>query len=150
MALKIPPAILVLCTALCMFLLETFLPVGYFDFFGRFTLMWILVFFGSAIALTALVQFFRARTSIDPLHPEKVTTLLTRGVYSFSRNPMYLALLLFLLAWGLWLGNAFNILLAAGFVSAMNRWQISREEASLLEKFGKEYSKYCSEVRRWF
>ena len=133
-----------------MYLLATFLPVGYFDFFGRIALMWILFFRGMAVALAALIQFYRARTSVDPLKPEKASSLVTHGVYSFSRNPMYLALLLILLAWGLKLGNAFNTLLAAGFVSLMNRLQIRREEASLMEKFGKEYSKYCSEVRRWF
>ena len=133
-----------------MYLLATFLPVGYFDFFGRIALMWILFFLGMAVALAALIQFYRARTSVDPLKPEKASSLVTHGVYSFSRNPMYLALLLILLAWGLKLGNAFNTLLAAGFVSLMNRLQIRREEASLMEKFGKEYSKYCSEVRRWF
>ncbi len=133
-----------------MYLVATFLPVGYFDFFGRLTLMRILFFLGLALALAALFQFFRAKTSIDPLNCEKVSSLVTNGVYSFSRNPMYLALLLILLAWGLKLGNAFNTILAAGFVSVMNRVQIRREEASLMEKFGKEYSKYCSEVRRWF
>ncbi|WP_373018744.1 isoprenylcysteine carboxylmethyltransferase family protein, partial [Muriicola sp.] len=102
------------------------------------------------IAITALIQFLRARTTVDPLHPDKASSLVTRGVYSISRNPQYLALLMVLLAWGLWLGNAFNVLLAAGFVSLMNRFQISREEASLQEKFDNEYRQYCIKVRRWF
>jgi protein-S-isoprenylcysteine O-methyltransferase Ste14 len=150
MKLRIPPALIFALTALGMYLLATFLPAGYFEFFGRFYLMAVLVSLALVIAVAALVQFYRAKTSVDPLQPAKVTTLVTGGVYSFSRNPMYLALLLLLLAWGLWLGNAFNTLLAAGFVSVMNRLQISREEAILSEKFGKEYSQYCIKVRRWF
>lgn len=150
MKLIIPPALIFALTALCMYLLARFLPVGYFDFFGRSYLMWTLVLIAMLLATVALIQFFRARTSIDPLHPGKVSSLVTTGVYAISRNPMYLALLLILLAWGLWLGNAFNVLLAAAFVSVMNRYQISREEASLLQKFGKEYSQYCIKVRRWF
>lgn len=63
---------------------------------------------------------------------------------------MYLALLLFLLAFGLWLGNAFNVLLAAGFISYMNRFQISHEEKALTKLFGKEFELYCKSVRRWF
>lgn len=150
MNLKIPPVLLFAFTALLMYLLAEFLPVGYFDFFGRMYLMGILLLLALVTAITALIQFFGAKTSVDPLNPDKASVLVTRGVYSISRNPQYLALLMVLLAWGLWLGNAFNVLLAAGFVSAMNRWQISREEASLLEKFGKEYSQYCIKVRRWF
>ncbi|GGD59175.1 methyltransferase family protein [Muriicola marianensis] len=150
MNLRIPPVLLFVFTALLMYLLAEFLPVGYFDFFGRMYLMGTLLLLALVTAITALIQFFSAKTSVDPLNPDKASALVTRGVYSISRNPQYLALLMVLLAWGLWLGNAFNVLLAAGFVSAMNRWQISREEASLLEKFGKEYSQYCIKVRRWF
>ena len=65
-----------------------------------------------ATAIAALIQFFSAKTSVDPLHPDKASALVTSGVYSISRNPQYLALLMVLLAWGLWLGNAFNVLLA--------------------------------------
>ena len=63
---------------------------------------------------------------------------------------MYLGMLLFLLAFGLKLGNAFNILIAAGFVSYMNRFQIKPEEEVLREMFGKEYNIYCKLTRRWF
>jgi len=112
--------------------------------------MGLLIVLAVVIALIALIQFFRAGTTTDPLNPDKASVLMTRGVYSLSRNPMYLALLLILLAWGLWLGNAFNTLLAAGFVSVMNKLQIKKEEAVLLTKFGKEYAQYCIKVRRWF
>jgi protein-S-isoprenylcysteine O-methyltransferase Ste14 len=63
---------------------------------------------------------------------------------------MYLAILLVLLAWGLWLGNAFNTLLAAGFVGYMNKFQIRPEEEALATIFGKEFQQYCTQVRRWF
>jgi protein-S-isoprenylcysteine O-methyltransferase Ste14 len=73
-----------------------------------------------------------------------------KGIYGYSRNPMYLAMLLCLLAWGLWLGNVFNTLVAAFFVSYMNRFQIVPEERALTRVFGREYQLYCSQVRRWF
>lgn len=63
---------------------------------------------------------------------------------------MYLAMLLFLVAFGLRLGNAFNTLLAAGFVYYMNHFQIQTEEKALEEKFGMEYRLYRKAVRRWF
>jgi protein-S-isoprenylcysteine O-methyltransferase Ste14 len=150
MKLKIPPLIVTIIFGLFMYLLATYLPVGYFDFFGRNYLVYLLLFLALLIGIVSLFQFFRSKTSIDPYAPSKVSTLVTSGLYHYSRNPMYLALLLLLLGWGLYLGNAFNTILAAGFVYYMNAFQIIPEEEVLRDKFGKEYQKYCVMVRRWF
>lgn len=150
MKLRIPPIVVTFLFALFMYLLAEYLPVGYFEFFGRYYLMYLLCFLAFLIGIVSLFQFFRAKTSIDPLAPAKVSRLVTSGLYQYSRNPMYLALLLLLLAWGLYLGNAFNTLLAAGFVFYMNTFQIKPEEEVLTNKFGKEFQKYCVMVRRWF
>ncbi|MEK6155653.1 isoprenylcysteine carboxylmethyltransferase family protein [Flavobacteriaceae bacterium 3-367] len=150
MKLKIPPAFIFLFFGLLMYLLKEFFPVGQFEFFGRQYLIKMLTFVAVAIVVVAMVQFFRRRTTVDPMRPSKATSLVTKGIYAYSRNPMYLALLLLLLAWGLWLGNAFNTLIAAGFVSYMNNFQIKPEEKALSQRFGKEYQHYCTQVRRWF
>ncbi|WP_339710227.1 isoprenylcysteine carboxylmethyltransferase family protein [uncultured Kriegella sp.] len=150
MKLKVPPFLVFLIFALLMYLNARWLPVGYFDFFGRVYVMGGLLVVAVAIILISLIQFFRAKTSVDPTKPSKVSSLVTDGLYKYSRNPMYLALLLLLLAWGLWLGNAFNTLLAALFVGYMNRFQILPEEEALLRAFGKEYQQYVTNVRRWF
>jgi len=102
------------------------------------------------IGLISLVQFFKSKTTVDPTVPEKATSLVTSGVYKISRNPMYLGMLLILLAWGLWLGNAFNVLLASGFVLYMNKFQIVPEEEVLSKMFGVAYKQYCVLTRRWF
>jgi len=94
-------------------------------------------------------QFLKQKTTVDPRKPQKASSLVTNGLYAFSRNPMYLALLFILLAWCLYLGNAFNYLIAALFVGYMNRFQIFPEEVVLQEMFGKAYVAYCSKVRRW-
>lgn len=150
MKLKIPPIGVFLLFAGSMFLLAKYLPVGYFDFFGRTYLVVALLTIAMLIGLISLFQFFRFRTTIDPRTPSKASKLVTGGLYQYSRNPMYLALLLLLLAWGLYLGNAFNTLLAAGFVYYMNFFQILPEEEILARKFGNAYHKYCVMVRRWF
>ena len=150
MKLKIPPAIVFLVFGLLMYLLAEFLPVGYFDFFGRHYLMIALVVFAIIIAIVALLQFYASKTTIDPTQPDKTIKLVTSGIYAYTRNPMYLALLVLLLAWGVWLGNAFNTLLAAGFVAYMNRFQIEPEEQALRQIFEKDYKQYCLLVRRWF
>ena len=150
MKLKVPPVFVFLIFALLMYLLAKWLPVGYFDFFGRVYIIGVLLVVAAIIGVISLIQFFRAKTSVDPTRPSKVVSLVTDGVYKYSRNPMYLAILLVLLAWGLWLGNAFNTLLAASFVGYMNRFQVLPEEEALLKAFGKQYQQYLTNVRRWF
>lgn len=133
-----------------MFLVARWLPVGHFDFFGRDVLIWVLAGLGVGIGFLAVLQFLLAGTTLDPAHPEKNSKLVVEGVYNFSRNPMYLGLLLLLLAWGVYLGNAFNTLTAALFVAYMNRFQIAAEEEILESKYGAAYRRYCTLVRRWF
>ncbi len=150
MELKLPPVIIVFSFALLMYVLDRFLPFGEFDFFGRHTLIKVLLVTSILVSVFSIAQFFRSRTTVDPSNPLKTTKLVTNGIYRFTRNPMYLSMLIMLLAWGLWLCNAFNTLLAAGFVSYMNRFQIKPEENALAQLFGKEYQIYCKNVRRWF
>lgn len=133
-----------------MYVLDRYLPVGEFDFFGRDFLTYLLLIIGFLIMLVAIIQFISSKTTTNPLEPEKTSTLVTSGIYNFTRNPMYLAMLLFLIAFGLRLGNAFNTLVAAGFVYFMNHFQIKHEEKALKQKFGKTYQLYCKAVRRWF
>ena len=148
--MKVQPAIVMLVFVGLMYVLDRFLPVGEFDFFGRKQLMQFLFGLGILVIMISVLQFLVAKTTIDPLNPKKTTHLVTNGIYKFTRNPMYLGMLLFLLAYGLKLGNAFNTLLAAGFVSYMNRFQIKPEEEVLKGMFGREYNIYCKLTRRWF
>ena len=150
MELKLPPAIILVVFAIAMYVLERFLPFGAFDFFGRTYLILALLLSAVLISLISLAQFLVSKTTVDPTNPQKTTKLVTNWVFSITRNPMYLAMLLLLLGFGLHLGNAFNVLLAAGFVAYMNRFQIIPEERALQAIFGKEYQQYCATVRRWF
>ena len=150
MKLKIPPVIVTFFFGFCMFLLAKFLAVGYFDFFGRTFLIVLFLVLAALIGFIAIGQFLKAKTTVNPLDVSQTKHLVTNGIFKYSRNPMYLALLLVLLAWGFWLGNAFNSLLAAGFVSYMNKFQILPEEQALTQRFEKEYQNYLIQVRRWF
>lgn len=150
MELKLPPAIVFLFFGIMMYILATFLPFGFFDFFGRILLAKILLAFGGLVVFAALFQFYIAKTTIDPTKPNNTSKLVVNGVFKFSRNPMYLAMLVVLLAFGIFLGNAFNTLIAAAFVGYMNRFQIIPEERILLDKFGRSFKEYCTLTRRWF
>lgn len=98
---------------------------------------------------SALMAFRSAQTTVNPHHPDKTSTLVTSGVFRISRNPIYLAMLLILIAWGVWLGNPTALLLSAGFVGYMNRFQIAPEERALQDNFGDEFLRYRQQVRRW-
>ncbi len=150
MRLKVPPVLVFIVFGFLMYLLARWLPVGNFDFYGRSVLLFFLLGIACSIASISLFQFFKSKTTVDPTKPANASKLVTSGIYQFSRNPMYLALLVVLLAWGLWLENAFNVLIATGFVAYLNRFQIIPEEEALIELFGKEYKHYCVLVRRWF
>ena len=150
MHLKLPPVVVCLLAAVVMFGLDRFLPFGDFDFTGRIYFRYLFLILGGAIEVVAVIQFIRKKTTVNPTKPETVSKLVINGLYRFTRNPMYLGLLLVLLAWGVYLGNAFNTLIAAGSVSYMNRFQIQPEEEALAKTFGSEYATYLKNVRRWF
>lgn len=107
--------------------------------------------FGLAVAIlvTAIVGFRKARTTVDPMHPEAASAIVTTGIYRYTRNPMYLGFLLALISWAVFLGNVFSALIALLFVAYMNRFQIAPEERALRARFGTSYERYLSSVRRW-
>ncbi len=83
------------------------------------------------------------------LQPERTSALVTTGVYRITRNPMYVGLLLGLLAWAAGLSSPVSLAGPVAFIMAINRFQIEPEEKALLAKFGPEYETYKSAVRRW-
>ena len=104
---------------------------------------------GGSVALAGDLEFKRARTTINPFKPQNATVLVTSGVYRFTRNPMYLGLLLVLLGWCLFLCSALALLGPVAFVAYINRFQIVPEERVLLAKFGSAYSEFAASARRW-
>ncbi len=89
------------------------------------------------------------RTSVNPLRVDRCSTLVTAGLYRFSRNPMYLGLVLALLGWAIVLGNVLCLLLVWAFARTLEVLQIKPEESALLKTFGKVYSDYTHRVNRW-
>lgn len=104
---------------------------------------------GLASALAGWLAFRRARTTVNPLSPARASTLVVRGIYRHTRNPMYLGMLLVLAGWGVWLGNVLALLLLPLFVLTLNRLQIEPEERALRARFGEAFTQYAARVRRW-
>ena len=147
--LKIPPVAVTVLFAALMWLLAAATPGFPLALHWRVAGFAALTVIGGAIGLAGVRSFHRAQTTVNPLNPERSTALVVSGVYRYSRNPMYLALFLALLGWGLYLANAFSLLAALAFIPWMSRFQIGPEERALAKTHGAEFAAYCRQVRRW-
>lgn len=115
----------------------------------RYAAVGILVAAGVAFDLLGLLAFRSARTTINPLKPERTSALVTGGVYRVTRNPMYVGMGLLLAAWATYLGALLPLCGPVLFVLYITRFQIQPEEQVLKGIFGDEYTSYCTRVRRW-
>jgi len=70
-------------------------------------------------------------------------------MYTFTRNPMYLGMLLLLIGWVFWVGNPLGVPMLFVYVWYLTRFQIKPEERVLAELFGDQYIDYMRQVRRW-
>lgn len=103
---------------------------------------------GAAIAGWSLVLFRRGgRTTTTP--GDASTRLVTKGPFGFTRNPMYLGLVLAYLGEEGLLTQVWPLLFLALTVGYVNWFVIPLEEASLEQGFGDRYRRYCAGVRRW-
>jgi protein-S-isoprenylcysteine O-methyltransferase Ste14 len=105
---------------------------------------------GLGIAADSLRRFVAARTTWHPTHPQRASALVIEGPYRYTRNPMYLGLLLMLVGWGLWLGSVAALAVVPAWMALLTRLQIEPEERALLERFGGDYAQYRDSVRRWY
>jgi protein-S-isoprenylcysteine O-methyltransferase Ste14 len=145
---RIPPPVVALAMLLLMWNLAAWLP-GPPAPVWRVPAALVLVAVGAAFDLAGLWAFLRARTTINPMKPQATAHLVTGGVYRLTRNPMYLGLLLFLLAAVIYLWSPWAVLGPLGFVAYINRFQITPEERVMRERFGSAYTAWCARVRRW-
>ena len=104
---------------------------------------------GVGIILAGIVSFGRAKTTVNPMKPTTTSSLVTSGIYRLTRNPMYVGLLLVLVAWTVFLSSVWPAIGPVVFVLYINRFQITPEERVLSTMFGADYSAYRSRVRRW-
>lgn len=147
--LCIPPPVVAALVAVLMWFSRIAAPALDFDFPGRFVAIVVLVVAGFLVGGIALSLFSRARTTVNPLKPRESTALVTRGVYRWTRNPMYLGMLVVLLAWALFVANWLAFAGLPLFMLYIDRFQIRPEERVLRERFGTQFEDYCGRVRRW-
>ena len=120
-----------------------------FTFSYRIVLSVFIVVIGLACAIPSFRLFAKHKTTISPFTPLETTALVTVGMYRYSRNPMYLGLVLLNIAATIFFGTWLGIIIVATFIFLLNFLQIIPEEEALLDIFGEEYIEYKKKVRRW-
>ena len=148
-AVRIPPGLVFLAAGFLIWCIARFEPAVRLIIPGSRVVALVLGSIGVVLVLLGIAAFIRARTTADPLHPEKASTLVVTGIYGFTRNPMYLGFALLLLALVFRMEAWPGVIVVFLFVAYMNRFQISREEDALEARFGQAARDYLRSVRRW-
>jgi len=147
--LKIPPPVVALLVGLLMWLASPLIARIEAPFWLRVGIAVAIACIGALIAIAAVVSFLRGKTTVNPVKPDAASLLVTGGVFRFTRNPMYLSMLLCLCAWAVYLSNWLALAFLPLFVLYINRFQIMPEERALSSLFGPQYAAYKEKVRRW-
>lgn len=114
---------------------------------ARYVLGIALTLAACTLVFLAVRRFGKAGTNVDVRKP--ATTIVSSGIYSLTRNPMYLSMALILTALSILLNNLWLLILTPVFMAVIQKGVIAREEAYLEKKFGAEYADYKTRVRRW-
>ena len=150
-AVKFPPPILPIVTIVAGYILGRFLPLfpdSALPTPGRY---WV----GGLIAAAAVVIFVVLpflqfnRSGQDPAPWTPTPEIVVEGMYKFSRNPMYLGMLVFCIGFSIILSSVWILILTPVCGWLLYNIAIRHEEVYLEEKFGDSYRAYKKNVRRW-
>ena len=134
--------VLVLGFGLDMIWPAAFLPEGW-----EFPLGLIVIFAAVNIKLFAAREMVRVRTNLNIRKP--ANDIATAGLYSMSRNPLYIGMILLNFGIGCIVNSLWIFLLSAVLAATLQKGVIEPEEAYLEQKFGEKYRRYKARVRRW-
>ena len=144
---KIPPPLVTLFFGVMIYYSTALIPSVSFKY--QCLLAVLVLMLGIAIMLAAILTFRRLQTTVNPLKPSMATSLAISGIFRLSRNPMYLGMLLILMAVSLASLAVAGLLLLPVFIAYISFFQILPEEQAMRELFSDQYAEYCKKVRRW-
>jgi len=142
----LPPVLVVICVVL-MLILRVLWPIAVIVPSSFNLLGIVLIIAGAALGASGSRLFMREKTNLNTFRePGK---FVTEGVFKYTRNPMYLSMVLMLTGVWILLGVLSPVLCVLLFVIAANWWYIPFEENLLTAKFGSDYTAYKTRTRRW-
>jgi protein-S-isoprenylcysteine O-methyltransferase Ste14 len=144
---KIPPPIVTLFFGLCIYFSQEYFPESNAEFFTIFS--YIFCFAGLLILILAVSLFKKQNTTVNPIKIENASSLVTCGIFEYSRNPMYLGMALILLGIALMFNLIGGILFTLLFTIYITIFQIRPEEEVMEKLFREDFLKYKKNVRMW-
>jgi protein-S-isoprenylcysteine O-methyltransferase Ste14 len=106
-----------------------------------------LIVIGVAVFAAAIRNFLMAETPVQGTRPTRA--LVTTGIHAWSRNPIYLGMLLVYVGIGLVVRSPWILMLTLPLAITVRYGVVAREEAYLEQRFGDAYRAYKGRVRRW-
>ena len=145
--IKIPPPLIVLTLIISIYFSSKKIDLINIPF--QLEISFFILSLGILVFINPVLKFIKSKTTINPIKFEETNRLVTSGIFKYSRNPMYLGMLMIIISTSIFYLNIYSILTPFLFVFWINKFQIKREEIFLTEKFGKEYLSYKNKTRRW-
>ena len=108
----------------------------------------IILSMGVFFIFSAVIQFIRRKTTVNPTKPHKTTSLVITGTFKFTRNPMYLGMLLIIISFALYKSSIISLILSFYLFFILINFRLNLKSGN--EKKFKEYEDYCKKVDRWF
>ena len=109
----------------------------------------IIILVGLMIIFIAARQFKAVNTTINPIEPENASVLVNNGIFSYSRNPMYLGMLLTIIGFSIIHNLLAIIAIMPIWIIYMTYFQIIPEEEAMEILFEEDFVNYCKKTRRW-
>ena len=144
---KIPPPIVTFICGIVIYFSKTFF--NQFFSYSNNTISLFLLILGLLVFISAVKSFRTYKTTVNPLEPRKASSLVTTGIFKFSRNPMYLGMLIILLSISFKFNLIGGIITSLFFYIFITKFQIIPEEVAMNELFGNEFIDYAKKTRRW-
>lgn len=144
---KIPPPIVTFICSLAIYFSKTFF-IQFFSYNNN-TISLFLLILGLTVFILAVKAFNRQKTTVNPLDPKQASSLVSSGIFKYSRNPMYLGMLIILLAISFKFNLVGGIVISLFFYIFITKFQILPEEEAMNELFGDEFIEYSNRTRRW-
>ena len=144
---KIPPPIVTLAFGLAIYFSRFLFPNISNIVLNLLSILLIII--GPTILFFAARLFKAQKTTINPIHIYNSSSLVISGVFKYSRNPMYLGMVLILLSISLRFNLIGGIVFTSLFIIYITKFQIIPEEAAMKQIFQDDFKKYRNKTRRW-
>jgi protein-S-isoprenylcysteine O-methyltransferase Ste14 len=145
----IPPPLIYAAIFFLSILMQKIIPINnsFFDSRNATIAGIVLIVIALLFILPALIKFVQSKNTLVTIKP--ATSLQTKGIYSLTRNPMYMGLLILYSGIAMLEGNWWAFIFIPLIIIIVQSYVIRGEENYLQRAFGEEYNAYRKKVRRW-